>query len=90
MVLDKSWTHLACADQFVVSEFSQLGPQGQVRIHQEGLPATLVEVLERQSCAQSTISTLICQTSVNMNNTQTHLKLNICLPVYEGLSLFSS
>lgn len=58
MVPDKSWTHLACADQFVVSELSQLGPQGEVRIHQECLPATLVEVLERQSCEQSTIPNL--------------------------------
>lgn len=67
MVLDESWTHLACADQFVVSELSQLGPQGEVRIHQECLPTTLVEVLEGQSCAQTTVSTLMSQMSVNTN-----------------------
>lgn len=65
LALDGSQTHLACADQFVVSELGQLGPQGEVRIHQECLPAALVEVLERQSCTQS--ATIICQTSVNTN-----------------------
>uniref|UniRef100_H3CR47 Cilia- and flagella-associated protein 410 n=1 Tax=Tetraodon nigroviridis TaxID=99883 RepID=H3CR47_TETNG len=35
LALDGSQTHLACADQFVVSELGQLGPQGEVRIHQE-------------------------------------------------------
>lgn len=44
--------HLACADQFVVSELSQLSPQREVRIHQERLSTSLVEILERQSFAK--------------------------------------
>lgn len=40
-------SHLACADQFVVFELSQLSSQSQVRVHQEGLSATLIEILER-------------------------------------------
>lgn len=44
--------HLARADQFVVFELSQLSSQCQVRVHQESLSATLVEVLERQSCEE--------------------------------------
>lgn len=44
--------HLARADQFVVFELSQLSSQCQVRVHQEGLSATLVEILERQSCKE--------------------------------------
>ena len=38
--------HLAGPDQFVVSEFSQLGSQGEVRVHQERLTTALVEILE--------------------------------------------
>lgn len=43
----KAGFHLARADQFVVFELSQLSSQCQVRVHQEGLSATLVEILER-------------------------------------------
>lgn len=85
LVPNDSWTHLAGADQFVVFELSQLGPQGEVRVHQERLPTTLVEVLEWQSCAQSVISTL-----PYFSKASVHFKMNSCLPVYEGLSLFSS
>lgn len=59
MVLNESWEfwhetglHLACADQFVVSELRQLSPQRQVRVHQEGLSTALVEILEGQSCEE--------------------------------------
>lgn len=59
MVLNESWEfrhetrlHLACTDQFVVSEFCQLSPQRQVRVHQEGLSTALVEILEGQSCEE--------------------------------------
>ena len=38
--------HLACADQFVVSELGQLSPQCEVRVHQERLSTALVEILE--------------------------------------------
>ena len=38
--------HLAGPDQFVVSELSQLGSEGEVGVHQERLATTLVEILE--------------------------------------------
>lgn len=43
----KTRFHLARADQFVVFELSQLSSQCQVRVHQEGFSATLIEILER-------------------------------------------
>lgn len=44
--------HLACTDQFVIFKLRQLSSQCEVRVHQEGLSATLVEILERQSCKE--------------------------------------
>lgn len=42
--------HLACPDQFMVPELGQLSPQSQIRVHQERLSTTLVEILEGKSC----------------------------------------
>lgn len=49
--------HLACPYQFVVSELCQLSPQREVRVHQECLSTSLVEILEWQSCTEDKLIT---------------------------------
>lgn len=55
MPLNRSWVftitelYLACSYEFVVSELCQLCPQCQVRVNQECLSTTLVEILEWQT-----------------------------------------
>lgn len=44
----------------MVPELGQLSPQSQIRVHQERLSTTLVEILERQSCTCRKIIYLKC------------------------------
>lgn len=76
--------HLACPYQFVVSELCQLSPQREVRVHQECLSTSLVEILEWQSCTEDK---LWLQTALENGDIKAECE---CAPAYEGLSLFSS
>lgn len=80
--------YLACPYQFVVSELSQLSPQSEVRVNQECLSTTLVEILEWQPCTQWKENIKIMK--FTWKSVQRFKVLSMCVPVYEGLSLFSS
>lgn len=60
-LMNESWgilrVYLACPYQFVVSELCQLSPQREVRVHQECLSTSLVEILEWQSCTEDKLIT---------------------------------
>lgn len=45
----ESQSHLLCPYEPVVPELSQLGPQGEVAVDEEGLPTLLVEVLKGEA-----------------------------------------